>query len=170
MNSIKQSPASLVRFSRYPKIRTKSKQRRNYSSSVEPQEESLGKQFYITLAIIPLSIGLFTASRPDADGKLPVITRFIDSFSHYKEKWSERNTLHTKAVEQAGFDRNLFNSSTRKRRVVDLKFPEIFNTGSPFNVVAGQGPRNMDELVAHYTKQNADEEERKLALLRNKKK
>jgi hypothetical protein len=37
----------------------------------------------------------------------------------------------------------------------------IFNTGSPFNIVAGQGPRNMDALVAHYQKANVVEEERK---------
>ncbi|RKF65222.1 NADH-ubiquinone oxidoreductase 17.8 kDa subunit, mitochondrial [Golovinomyces cichoracearum] len=141
---------------------------RHYSSPVEAQDEPLGKQFYVILALIPLSIGLYTVSRPDTDGKLPAITTFINGFSHYQEKWSERNTLHTKAVEQAGYERNLFNSSTRKRRVVDLKFPEIFNTGSPFNVVAGQGPRNMDQLVAHYSKVNADEEERKLRVLKNK--
>ncbi|POS85112.1 hypothetical protein EPUL_003155, partial [Erysiphe pulchra] len=168
MNAIKQSPTSLRRCLRFSKLNIKGRLHRNYSSSGEPQDESLGKQFYITLSIIPLSVGLYTFSRPDIDGKLPAITRFIDSFSHYKEKWSERNILHTKAVEQAGYDRNLFNSSTRKRRVVDLKFPEVFNTGSPFNVVAGQGPRNMDALVAHYTKMNADEEERKLTVLRNK--
>jgi hypothetical protein len=38
----------------------------------------------------------------------------------------------------------------------------IFNTGSPFNVVAGQQPRNMDELVSHYEKLNREEEEKKL--------
>ncbi|TQS35203.1 hypothetical protein Golomagni_04385 [Golovinomyces magnicellulatus] len=141
---------------------------RHYSSPSGPQDEPLGKQFYVVLSLIPLSIGLYTISRPDTDGKLPAITRFINGFSHYQEKWSERNTLHTKAVEQAGYERNLFNSSTRKRRVVDLKFPEIFNTGSPFNVVAGQGPRNMDLLVAHYAKINADEEERKLRVLKSK--
>jgi hypothetical protein len=37
----------------------------------------------------------------------------------------------------------------------------IFNTGSPYNVSAGQGPRNMDKLVAHYEKLNAEAEEKK---------
>lgn len=46
----------------------------------------------------------------------------------------------------------------------------IFNTGSPFNVVAGQGPRNMDQLVAHYDKLNADEEVKKVAALSKKEK
>jgi hypothetical protein len=46
----------------------------------------------------------------------------------------------------------------------------IFNTGSPFNVVAGQGPRNMDQLVAHYEKVNADEETKKAEALSKKEK
>lgn len=37
----------------------------------------------------------------------------------------------------------------------------IFNTGSPYNVSAGQGPRNMDQLVAHYEKLNVENEEKK---------
>jgi hypothetical protein len=44
----------------------------------------------------------------------------------------------------------------------------VFNTGSPWNVPAGHGARNMDQLVAHYEKKNADEEERKAKLLAEK--
>jgi hypothetical protein len=44
----------------------------------------------------------------------------------------------------------------------------IFNTGSPWNNVAGQGPRNIDQLVAHYEKLNADEEEKKVRPLEKK--
>jgi len=44
----------------------------------------------------------------------------------------------------------------------------IFNTGSPWNNVAGQGPRNIDQLVAHYEKLNADEEEKKVKPLEKK--
>lgn len=44
----------------------------------------------------------------------------------------------------------------------------IFNTGSPHNVVAGQGPRNMDAVVAHYNKLNADEESRKVKAMADK--
>lgn len=39
----------------------------------------------------------------------------------------------------------------------------IFNTGSPYNVVAGQGPRGMDALVAHYENENRTEEARREA-------
>lgn len=76
-----------------------------------------------------------------------------------KEKYQARNTHHTNMLEQAAFDKHLFwNTSGTKH--VELKFPEIFNTGSPYNVSAGQGSRNMDTLVAHYEKLNADEAER----------
>jgi hypothetical protein len=44
----------------------------------------------------------------------------------------------------------------------------IFNTGSPYNVSAGQGARNMDELVAHYEKQNAEREEKRIKALEEK--
>jgi hypothetical protein len=45
----------------------------------------------------------------------------------------------------------------------------IFNTGSPYNVSAGQGARDMDAVVAHYEKLNADAEEKKLKALEEKK-
>jgi hypothetical protein len=87
-------------------------------------------------------------------------------------------------IEQAGFDRNLY-QSTAGTKHVNLRFPEwgaleyyllpvadniyrIFNTGSPWNNVAGQGPRNMDQLVAHYEKLNADVEEKKVKALEKK--
>jgi len=91
-------------------------------------------------------------------------------------------------LEQAAFDRHLFQSTAGSKHV-NLRFPEygffigilkfgqgdyadsgtrIFNTGSPFNVVAGQGPRNIDQLVAHYEKLNADEEEKKALALASK--
>lgn len=44
----------------------------------------------------------------------------------------------------------------------------VFNTGSPWNVPAGHGARNMDQLVAHYEKKNADAEDAKLKTLAEK--
>ena len=41
----------------------------------------------------------------------------------------------------------------------------LFNSGSPYNVSAGQGARNMDQLLAHYEKENAENEEKKLERL-----
>ncbi|EPE36581.1 NADH-ubiquinone oxidoreductase 17.8 kDa subunit [Glarea lozoyensis ATCC 20868] len=129
-----------------------------------PENESLGTGFFVVLAAIPLSIGLYSVSRPDKDGKPAGLSRFIDSFSHYKEKWATQNTLHVQAIEQAAYNRNVDQNATPSMHI-DLRFPEIFNTGSPYNVIAGQGPRNMDALVAHYQKQNTDEDERRAKAL-----
>lgn len=44
----------------------------------------------------------------------------------------------------------------------------IFNTGSPYNVQAGQGARNMESLVAHYEQLNAEAEAKKAKALAEK--
>lgn len=49
---------------------------------------------------------------------------------------------------------------------IDANVPSrVFNTGSPFNVVAGQGAANLDTLVAHYEKANVDADEKKTKAL-----
>jgi hypothetical protein len=117
--------------------------------------------FYIILGVIPASIAIYTLSRPDRDGNFTGITTLMKKYSDMQEHWTERNTLHTKALEDAAFQRNLFQSEKGTMHV-DLRFPEIFNTGSPYNVPAGHRARNLEELVAHYEKKNADEDERRL--------
>lgn len=77
----------------------------------------------MVLAAVPLSLGAYAASRPDKDGNVAGFTKFIDGYSHYKEKWQARNTLHTAAIEQAAFNRNLFHSQKGTTHV-DLRFPE----------------------------------------------
>ncbi|KAI9819572.1 MAG: hypothetical protein M1827_007022 [Pycnora praestabilis] len=132
----------------------------------EPQNESLGKGFYITLSLLPLSFAIYKFSRSadgsSADAAQPLFTRVINSYSGYKDKWAARNTLHTDMIEQAAFDRNLFQNS-RGSGTVDLRFPEIFNTGCPYNVPAGHGGANLDRLIAHYEKKNAEAEEAKIS-------
>lgn len=83
----------------------------------------LQTQFYVVLAAIPLTIGVYAFSRPDKDGKLTGLSKVIDSYSYYKERWAARNTLHTAMIEQAAFDRNLYHSSQGTKHV-DLRFPE----------------------------------------------
>ncbi|CZT45632.1 related to NADH dehydrogenase 17.8K chain [Rhynchosporium secalis] len=130
-----------------------------------PKAESLGTQFYVALVMVPLSLGVYAVSRPSANGQPAALTNYISStYNEYKDTWAARNTLHTAALESAAFDRNLFQSTPGSRHI-ELRFPEIFNTGSPHNVVAGQGARNMDQLVAHYEKKNADMEEKKVKAL-----
>lgn len=46
----------------------------------------------------------------------------------------------------------------------------IFNTGSPWNIPAGQGGANLDKLIAHYEKKNWEAEEAKVKFMREGKK
>jgi len=107
---------------------------------------------------------MYHLSRTSEDGITPGLSKIIDSYSYYKERWATRNTLHTVMIEQAALDRNLFHNSKGTTHI-DLKFPEVFNMGSPYNVTAGQGGINLDKVVAHYQKINSDAEEKKAAAL-----
>jgi hypothetical protein len=80
-------------------------------------------QLYIVLALIPASYAAYILSRPTEDGTAAGLSRIIDRYSYYKEKWVARNTLHTAMIEQAALDRNLFYNSKGTAHV-DLKFPE----------------------------------------------
>ena len=51
-----------------------------------------------------------------------------------------------------------------------LRNHRIFNTGSPYNVPAGQGGANLDALIAHYKKKNAEHDAAKLKEMREGKK
>ena len=106
----------------------------------------------------------------------------IKKYSSYTEIWTQRNDLHTRMVEEAAHDRNLFQSSPGTR-TVELRFPEyvpptsatglgtvvigigwadllrvfdrVFNTGSPLNIPAGHSA-NLDELIKHYENKNKE--------------
>jgi hypothetical protein len=80
-------------------------------------------QYYVVLALLPTSWLVYKLSRQSEDGKPAGLSRLIDSYSYYKEKWAARNTLHTAMIEQAAFDRNLFQSSKGSSHI-NLKFPE----------------------------------------------
>ena len=77
---------------------------------------------FITLAALPVAYGIYSATAGDADNK-SALTRLIEKYHSYTEQWVDRNAMHTKMVEQAAFDRNLFQSS-QGTKMVDLKFPE----------------------------------------------
>jgi hypothetical protein len=47
----------------------------------------------------------------------------IDGYTDTAEKWSKRNDLHVRMIEQAGEDRVLF-MNTRPQEHVEMKFPE----------------------------------------------
>lgn len=79
--------------------------------------------FWAVVAIIPSAYVVYKITAPGQNGEPPYLTKKIQEYAHWQETWKERNALHTKAVEQAGFDRLLF-FSTPANRDVDLRFPE----------------------------------------------
>jgi hypothetical protein len=58
------------------------------------------------------------------DGENSSVANLINKYLSRKEHWEETNALHTKAMEQAGFDRNLFENASNKHRFVDVAYPE----------------------------------------------
>ncbi|MCJ1323949.1 hypothetical protein MMC10_000611 [Thelotrema lepadinum] len=122
-----------------------------------PVNEHLGRNFFIALTAIPVFAAAYRFSNSDPNAP-PLFTRIIEAYSTYKEEWTTRNTLHTRAVEQAAFDRNLF-LNERGAKMVDLKFPEVFNTGSPFNVPTSASV-NLDKVIEHYREKNRKMTER----------
>ncbi|KAL9036051.1 MAG: hypothetical protein Q9214_006305 [Letrouitia sp. 1 TL-2023] len=73
----------------------------------------------------------------------------------FQESFAERNALHTRVMEQAAHDRNLFANSPNSG-YVDLNFPDV---------PAGHSV-DLSELIAFYHKKNADNEARKVEKLR----
>jgi hypothetical protein len=66
---------------------------------------------------------VYFVSRKNSDDSEPFITRMINSYTESAEKWSKRNDLHVRMIEQAGEDRVLF-MNTAPHDHVNMKFPE----------------------------------------------
>lgn len=148
---------------------------------IQDSHPSLQRSFYILIfGILPGSVLLYNFSRNPYNP----ITALLAKYSDYKDTWEQRNTLHTRMVEQAGHDRNLF-LNTPDRGYQDLTFPEygssvtcvcsinsgnnrlmkwlrVFNVGSQIAVPAGHGSANLDKLIAHYKEKAFTEEEEKM--------
>lgn len=52
------------------------------------------------------------------------VSNLLTKYRSKAEHWEAINSLHTKAMEQAGFDRNLFENGSSKHRFVDVAYPE----------------------------------------------
>ncbi|KAF2634340.1 hypothetical protein P280DRAFT_474699 [Massarina eburnea CBS 473.64] len=130
-----------------------------------PVAESMGNGFWITVGSIPAGWLIYYISRSDDPNAPPFLTRMIDKYTDSQEKLTARNDLHVKMMEKAGDDRVLFKHSTPHGHV-QMKFPEIMNNGSPYNVPAGSQV-NMDKVIEKYRRVANEDNERKLEALRN---
>ncbi|RYC56007.1 hypothetical protein CHU98_g10197 [Xylaria longipes] len=125
-------------------------------------DEGLGTSFYVFAGALPVSIVAYQISRPGADGEPSGFSNWLQQFDYFND-WEARNSLRTELIEQAAHDKHLFLNAGRSTHI-ELKTPELINSGSPFNVPAGHRP-NLDHVTEHYRKQAAAEEERKATKL-----
>ncbi|KEZ44272.1 NADH:ubiquinone reductase (H(+)-translocating) [Scedosporium apiospermum] len=122
-------------------------------------DEPLGTGLIITVAALPAGCLLYFAARRGENGEEPALTRWLRKYQSLNEVWLERNTLHSQAVQQAAADKLLFLTAPRSTNY-ELRFPEIIQSHSPRNVVAGS-LINIDAVTERYRKQHYEEEERK---------
>ncbi|QUC17832.1 uncharacterized protein UV8b_02073 [Ustilaginoidea virens] len=128
--------------------------------------ESFGKGSLASVAVFFGGV-LFYQFLPNK-GEDSAITNLFSKYMSRKEDWEETNALHTRAMEQAGFDRNLFENASHTHRFVDLAYPEVFQSHAPRNIQAGHLV-NLDHVVEHYRQQHLQDEERKAKKLAERK-
>jgi hypothetical protein len=71
----------------------------------------------------------------------------IDGYTGSAEKWSKRNDLHVRMIEQAGEDRVLF-MNTKPHEHVNMKFPEyvgqpVLFSAATVESLIGDSARNI---------------------------
>ncbi|EGR50982.1 uncharacterized protein TRIREDRAFT_120836 [Trichoderma reesei QM6a] len=130
--------------------------------SAAPVNESFGKGSVIAVATF-LGTVLVYQFRPQETDNWNV-SNLLTKYRSKAEDWEAINSLHTKAMEQAGFDRNLFENASNKHRFVDVAYPEAFQSHAQRNIQAGHLV-NMDHVVEHYRQQHLKAEEKKAAKL-----
>ncbi|KAL7790966.1 hypothetical protein V8C37DRAFT_383002 [Trichoderma ceciliae] len=128
--------------------------------SPAPVNESFGKGSVIALGTF-LGTVLFYQFRPQESDTW---TNLLAKYRSKPEDWEAINALHTKAMEQAGFDRNLFENGSSKHRYVDVAYPEALQSHAQRNIQAGH-LASIDHVVEHYRQQHLKAEEKKAAKL-----
>ncbi|KAF1951941.1 hypothetical protein CC80DRAFT_480405 [Byssothecium circinans] len=168
MQSLRRTAASAARKGRT----TLPRQPRRYAHdehahghSHAPVSEPIGSGFWITVGSIPAAGLIYYVSRSDDPNAPPFLTRMINKYTEADEKLTARNALHVQMMEKAGADKVLFKNSTPQEHV-PMKFPEIMNVGSPYNVPAGSQV-NMDKVIEKFRREANEDNERKLEALRN---
>jgi len=81
------------------------------------------KGFYFTVATVPFAYLLYRATRSVEAGEEPYLTKVIRQYELWLDSWRDWNELHTKMVEQAGYDRLILQHSPPSK-AVDIKFTE----------------------------------------------
>ncbi|KAK8027408.1 hypothetical protein PG991_004464 [Apiospora marii] len=116
--------------------------------------------FYVFAGLLPTAAIFYTISRPGADGEPSTISQYLNQFEALNKDHVVRNALRTDALERAAHDKHLFLNAGPKSPHVELKTPELLNSGSPWNVPAGHYA-NLDQVTEHYRQAHLADEERK---------
>ncbi|KAJ8104949.1 hypothetical protein OPT61_g10475 [Boeremia exigua] len=120
--------------------------------------------FFWATIWIPAGLAVAYISK-DADQEQPFLTRMMNKYAEAEEKRIKKSDIHIRMIEQAGEDRVLF-ANAKPYEYVDMRFPEIMNNGSPYNVPAGsQVP--MTAVIEKYKKLAYEDNERKHEALAN---
>ncbi|KAH6606437.1 nadh-ubiquinone oxidoreductase kda subunit [Trichoderma cornu-damae] len=128
--------------------------------SPAPVNESFGKGSVIALGAFLGTVLVFQFRPQESDTWNGVLAKYRSK----AEDWEAINSLHTKAMEQAGYDRNLFENASAKHRYVDISYPEAFQSHAQRNIQAGH-LASIDHVVEHYRQQHLKAEEKKAAKL-----
>ncbi|KAJ9615659.1 hypothetical protein H2200_001735 [Cladophialophora chaetospira] len=129
-------------------------------------QEGFGKGFYFALATIPLFYVVYSVASSPGDN---AVTRLTQRYDAGKEAMARQDALHTTMMEQAAADRQLFGASPVNAAGPPLRMQEMFNTGSPWNVSAGQGSADLSALSQHYDDRYKDLEQERIARLKKQK-
>ncbi|KAI5804944.1 hypothetical protein EDC01DRAFT_725533 [Geopyxis carbonaria] len=109
-------------------------------------EEGFSKGFFISLAV---ALGGLAFYQYDTAGQRPsIVTRLIAQYHSRHEVWEARNVLHTTMVEEAARDKSLL-QDYRPAYTIPIRFPEVFNGGSPYNNEAGWATGELGAVKKH---------------------
>ncbi|KAI5466223.1 NADH-ubiquinone oxidoreductase 17.8 kDa subunit [Mariannaea sp. PMI_226] len=128
--------------------------------------ESFGLGSKLTIASFFSGVVIYQFFVP-GEGEKSAVLNLIDKYTSRPQDWEEINAVHTKAAQQASFDRNLFENGGSNQRWVDVSYPEALQSHAPRNIQAGH-LNNMDWAIEHFRQQHNQEEERKAAKLAQK--
>ncbi|BDD57877.1 hypothetical protein MPDQ_004081 [Monascus purpureus] len=131
-----------------------------------PVNESFGRSFYVTVGTFAFGYVLYRIHKSYVDSdSTSFISNLIAKWTPDEKIFEERNAVHTVLMEKAAHDRHLFESQGGGPSI-QLRTPELLNSGSQMNVTPGFRP-DISAVAAHYERQNQQLEEARVARMKD---
>ncbi|KAL2004387.1 hypothetical protein VTN02DRAFT_2033 [Thermoascus thermophilus] len=131
-----------------------------------PASESYGPGFYVSVLTLTAGFVLYRLHRStEESGSQSWISSLINKWTPSEKLFEQRNAIRTVAMEKAAHDRHLFQAQG-PREYIELRHPEVFNTGSPYNVAAGSSA-DLSAVAAHYERKNREVEAARVARMQD---